>query len=482
MNKYSVIVNFLWRFAERCGAQAVSFVVSIVLARLLSPDEFGTVALMSVFVNVLGIFIDSGFSASLVQKKDADDLDYSTIFFFNIFSCTFMYAVLYVAAPAIAKFYMDDKMVAMLRFLGITFLISGVKSVQTAYVSKNMLFKRFFYSTLGGTLAAAVVGIWMAVKGYGAWAIITQSVLNNFVDTLILWAIVRWRPKKAFSFRRLKSLFSFGWKLLLSKIFDTVYNNLRTLIIGKVYSSDDLAYYNKGNSWPALIVENVNSSIDSVLLPAMSSVQDSSESVKLMVSRSIKLSTYVMAPFMVGIAVCGTPLVRLILTEKWLPVVPFQVIFCITYMFYPVHTANLNAIKAMGRSDLFLKLEIIKKIVGLIALAITVPISVMAMGYSLLFTSVASQIINSWPNKKLLDYGYLEQLKDILPGILLAVAMGCCIYPIQWLGLPDVLTLCIQVPMGAAIYILGSILFKLDSFEYLWGIVKPVLMKVLHKA
>ena len=481
MNKYSVIVNFLWRFAERCGAQAVSFVVSIVLARLLSPDEFGTVALMSVFVNVLGIFIDSGFSASLVQKKDADDLDYSTIFFFNIFSCTLMYAVLYVAAPAIAKFYMDDKMVAMLRFLGITFLISGVKSVQTAYVSKNMLFKRFFYSTLGGTFAAAVVGIWMAVKGYGAWAIIAQSVLNNFVDTLILWATVRWRPKKAFSFRRLKSLFSFGWKLLLSKIFDTVYNNLRTLIIGKVYSSNDLAYYNKGKGWPALIVENVNSSIDSVLLPAMSSVQDSSESVKLMVSRSIKLSTYVMAPFMLGIVACGTPLIRLILTEKWLPVVPFQVIFCITYMFYPVHTANLNAIKAMGRSDLFLKLEIIKKIVGLIALAVTVPISVMAMGYSLLFTSVASQIINSWPNRKLLNYGYLEQLKDILPGIFLAVSMGCCIYPIQWLGLPDIVTLCIQVPLGAVIYIGGSIIFKLDSFNYLWGIVKPTVMKVLHK-
>ena len=477
MNKHSVIVNFLWRFAERCGAQAVSFFVSIVLARLLSPDEFGTVALMSVFVNVLSIFIDSGFSASLIQKKDADDLDYSTIFFFNIFSCTLMYVVLYVAAPAIAKFYMDDKMVAMLRFLGITFLISGVKSVQTAYVSKNMLFKRFFYSTLGGTLAAAVVGIWMAVMGYGAWAIITQSVLNNFVDTLILWATVRWRPKKAFSFRRLKSLFSFGWKLLLSKIFDTVYNNLRTLIIGKVYSSNDLAYYNKGNGWPALIVENVNSSIDSVLLPAMSSVQDSSESVKLMVSRSIKLSIYVMAPFMVGIAVCGTPLIRLILTEKWLPVVPFQVIFCITYMFYPVHTANLNAIKAMGRSDLFLKLEIIKKIVGLIALAITAPISVMAMGYSLLFTSVAGQIINSWPNKKLLNYGYLEQLKDILPGILLAVFMGCCIYPIQFLGLSDIVTLCIQVPLGAVIYILGSKLFKLDSFEYLWGIIKPYIKK-----
>lgn len=184
-----------------------------------------------------------------------------------------------------------------------------------------------------------------------------------------------------------------------------------------------------------------------------------------------------MAPLLMGLAFCSTPLVRLVLTEKWLSIVPFQVIFCITYMFYPIHTANLAAIQAMGRSDIFLKLEIIKKIVGLIALAITVPISVMAMGYSLLFASLAGQIINSWPNKKLLNYGYLEQLKDILPGILLAVAMGCCIYPIQWIGLPDIVTLCIQVPLGAVLYISGSKLFKLESFVYLWKMIKPVLTR-----
>lgn len=481
MNKHSVIVNFFWRFAERCGAQAVSFIVSIILARLLSPDEFGTVALMVVFTNILSIFIDSGFSISLIQKKDADDLDYSTIFYFNIFSCLLMYVILFMTAPAIARFYMNDKMVAMLRFIGLTFLISGVKSIQTAYVSKNMLFKRFFFSTLGGTMVAAIVGIWMAMKGLGAWAIITQSVVNNLVDTTILWVTVRWRPKKAFSFVRLKSLFSFGWKLLLSKILDTVYNNLRTLIIGKVYSSTDLAYYNKGEGWPALVIGNVNSSIDSVLLPTMSRAQDHADMVKVMTRRSIKVSTYVMAPFMMGIAACGTPMIRLIFTEKWLPAVPFQVIFCVTYMFYPVHTANLNAIKSLGRSDLFLKLEVAKKVVGLIALIITVPISVMAMGYSLLFTSVASQIINAWPNKKLLNYGYLEQLKDILPGILLAVGMGCCVYPIQWLGLPDIVTLLIQVPLGAIIYIAGSKLFKLESFEYLWVMVKPVILKALKR-
>ena len=200
-----------------------------------------------------------------------------------------------------------------------------------------------------------------------------------------------------------------------------------------------------------------------------------------MTRRAMKTSTYVMAPLMMGLAFVGEPLIKLLLTEKWLPCVPYMTIFCITYMFYPVHTANLNAIKAMGRSDLFLKLEIVKKVMGLTVLALTMWHGVMAMAYSLLFTSVLSQIINSWPNKKLLNYGYLEQLKDILPGILLAVFMGCCIYPIQWLGLPDIVTLLIQVPLGAVIYVAGSIVFKLESCQYLWGMVKPVVYKTLRK-
>lgn len=475
------ITNFLWRFAERCGAQGVSFIVSLVLARLLSPDDYGTVALMTVFISILGVFIDSGFSSALIQKKDADDLDFSSIFYFNLVSCALMYLILFLAAPLISTFYGRPEMTAMIRVLGITFLISGVKSVQAAYISKYMLFKRFFFSTLGGTIGAAFVGIGMAIMGFGAWAIIAQSLFNNAVDTIILWLTVKWRPKKQFSFRRLKQLFSFGWKLLASGLLDTVYNNLRSLIIGKVYSSEDLAFYNKGQHLPDLIITNVNSSIDSVLLPTMSAAQNDREAVKSMTRRSIQTSTYVMAPLLLGMAACATPLIRLLLTEKWLPCVPYLVIFCITSVFYPVHTANLNAIKALGRSDLFLKLEIVKKAVGLTALAITVPISVMAMGYSLLVTCVLGQIINSWPNKKLLNYSYLEQLKDILPGIGLAAVMGLCVYSLQMLGLPDIVTLLIQVPLGVVIFVGGSVLLKLEAFTYLWAMVKPVIGKVLKR-
>ena len=274
---------------------------------------------------------------------------------------------------------------------------------------------------------------------------------------------------------RLKSLFSYGWKLLVSSLLDTGYRDVRQLIIGKVYTSSDLAYYNQGERIPNLIVTNINTSIDSVLLPTMSREQDDRARVKAMTRRSIQVSTYIMAPLMIGLAFAGEPLVSLLLTDKWLPAVFFMRIFCISFMFYPIHTANLNAIKAMGRSDLFLRLEILKKAVGLTALVITMNISVEAMAYSLLFTTVSSQMINSWPNKKLLNYGYYEQLKDIMPNILLAVFMGAMIYFIKCANLADILTFIIQVIAGAVIYVVCSKMLKLASYEYLVESIKSMM-------
>ena len=476
-----VMSNFLWRLAERFGAQGVAFVVSIVLARLLAPEAYGTIALVTVFTQILNVFIDSGFGNALIQKKDADDLDFSTVFYFNIAICVLLYLGMFLAAPLIAKFYNDASLTPVVRVLSLTLIISGVKNVQQAYVSRTMQFKRFFFATLGGTIGAAVIGIAMAYFGFGVWALVAQQIFNATVDTLILWISVKWRPKWMFSWQRLKGLFSFGWKLLASSLLDTVYSDLRQLIIGKMYTKTDLAQYNRGKQLPDLLVNNIDTSINSVLLPAMSQVQDNPERVKNMTRRAMKTSTYVIAPVMMGLAFTAESIVHLILTDKWLPCVPFLRIFCITYMFYPVNTTNLNAIKAMGRSDLFLKLETIKKVIGLIVLLGTMWFGVMAMAYSLLFTSITSQIINSWPNKKLLDYSYPEQIRDILPGILLAVFMGCCVYPVKWIGFSDLLTLFIQVVMGACVYIGGSALLKLEGFRYLWEQLKPVWRKIGKK-
>lgn len=473
MNK--VFSNFVWRFAERCGAQIVQFIISIVLARLLVPEIFGTVALVIVIAKIFQVFVDSGLGNALIQKKDADDLDFSSVFWFNIVWCLILYSVVFLLAPGIAVFYKDVSLIPVIRVLCITIIISGIKNVQQAYVSRTMQFKKFFFATLLGTIASAVAGISLAYAGFGVWAIVAQKLVNLAIDTLVIWIMVEWRPKFIFSLERLKGLLSYGWKLLASALLDTIYGNFRQLVIGKLYSSSDLAFYNQGEKLPDVICYNINTSIDSVLLPTMSKAQDDKEQIKRMTRRAITTATYVIAPLMMGLAFCGDSVVGLILTDKWLPSVFFMRMFCISYMFYPIYTSNLNAIKAVGRSDLFLKLEIEKKIVGVTVLFITMFISVEAMAWSLLFTSLAAQLINSGPNKKLLNYGYLEQLKDILPAIGLAVVMGIIIYPIQWLGFSYLITLMIQVPLGVLIYILVSKLFHLDAFEYLLGIFKTYL-------
>lgn len=474
MNKSTKILNnFFWRFFERVGAQGVRLIVEIILARILAPDDYGVIALVTIFITVLNVFVDSGLGNALIQKKDADDIDFSSVFWFNIVWCIVLYLLLFFQSPMLALFYKRPELTLVLRVLGLQVIISGVKNVQQAYVSRTMQFKKFFFATLGGTLGAALIGIWMAYCGYGVWALVFQQLFNTLVDTIILWITVKWRPKFVFSYNHFKGLFSFGWKLLLSSLLDTIYTEIRQLIIGKIYSASDLAFYNRGRQFPHLFVANINSAIDSVLLPTMSKEQENKLRVREMTRRAIQVSTFIMAPLMIGLAFAGESFVRLVLTEKWIPCVPYLRIFCTTFMFYPIHTANLNAIKAMGRSDLFLKLEIIKKALGITALLLTMNISVIAMAYSMLAISLSSQLVNSWPNRELLDYNYLDQLKDILPNILLAVFMGFCVMQLEYFGLSDVVTLLLQTVLGAVIYIVGASITKNESYYYLLSIIRP---------
>lgn len=472
IGRETVVNNFFWRFLERIVSQGLQVLVTIVLARLLAPSVFGVIALVTVFTTIMQVFVDSGMGSALIQRKDADDLDFSSVFFFNMAACLVLYIGMYVAAPFIAKFYNMPKLVPVIRVLSLTFVISGVRNIQQAYVSRHLLFKKFFYATLGGTLGGAVIGIWMAYAGYGVWALVVQNVFTAAVGTIILWYTVSWRPKLMFSFQRLKSLFSYGWKLLVSALLDTGYRDFTSLVIGKLYTAADLAFYDRGKQFPNLIVNNINSAIDSVLLPTMSAEQDNRERVRAMTRRAIQISTYVMMPIMMMLAVCAEPIVRLVLTEKWLPSVFFLRIFCFTFAFWPIHTANLNAIKAVGRSDLFLKLEIIKKVVGLLALFATMYISVEAMALSLLVTSITSQIINSWPNRKLLNYHYLDQVKDMLPQIGLTCVMGAIIYCVQFLHWNDWLLLLVQISLGSVVYLVASRLLHIEGFVYVMDIAK----------
>ena len=475
--KQSVITNFIWRFMERGGTYVMNFIVSVVLARLLDPSLYGTVALVTAITTILQVFVDSGMANSLIQKKDTDDLDYSSVFYFNLAFCLLLYAGLFFCAPWISRLYRIPELTPIVRVLGLTIVVSGVKNVQQAYVAKTMQFRRFFFATLGGTVFSAVVGITLAYLGYGVWALVFQQLLNVTVNTDILWLTVGWKPKRMFSWKRLGVLISYGWKLLVSQLLDTAYLKLYQFIIGLRYSTADLAFYNRGDQFPNLIMENTSASLDSVLLPVLSSEQDDRVRVREMTRRAVKVSTFVLMPLMAGLAACAEPLVRFLLTEKWLPCVPYMQLFCLNYAFWPVHTANLNAIKAVGRSDIFLKLEIIKKVLETGILLVTMRYGVMAITLGLLASGFASIVINAWPNRRLLDLPFTRQLLDVLPALLLSLGMAAAIWPVTLLGLPDAVRLLIMVPAGVLIYVGVSALLKLDSFTYVLEIAKRLLRR-----
>jgi O-antigen/teichoic acid export membrane protein len=405
---------------ERGGTQGVQFIVQIILARLLLPEDYGIIALVVIFTTIAGVFVQSGLNTALIQKKNADEVDFSSVFYLSLFMACLIYIILFFAAPFIAAFYGESQITSIFRVLSITLFFGAFNSIQNAVVARNLQFKETVFQQYRCHMISGTVGIYMAYTGFGVWALVGQQISNQLFVTMILWFTVRWRPKLLFSLGRVKRLFSFGWKLLMSALIDTVYRDLRSLIIGKMYNPAMLGFFNRGQQFPSIIVSNINGSIQSVMLPVLASQQDNRPRVKNMMRRAIVTSSFMIFPTMVGLAVIAEPLVKLLLTDKWLPSVPFLQIFCIVYAFMPIHTANLQAINALGRSDIFLKLEIIKKTMGLFILAITVFYGVYAIALGQVLSGIISSFINAYPNKKLLNYSYNEQWNDIYPSLLLS--------------------------------------------------------------
>lgn len=470
--KSKIINSLLWRFAERIGTQSITFIISIILARLLSPNDYGTVAILLVFIGIADVFVEAGFGNALIQKKDADNIDFSSVFYFSLTFSLIVYAIIYFSAPLIAKFYNISILEETLQVLALRVPVAAINSVQQAYVARNMQFKKFFYSTLTGTIVSAVVGITMAYNHYGVWALVGQYLSSAFVNTLVLFLVICWRPKLEFSFQRLKSLFNYGWKLLLSGLIDTSYNSLNSLLIGKVYAPSDLAFFETGKKFPIVIVTNINTTISSVLFPALASEQNEPEKVKVYVRKAIQVSSYIMWPMMLGMAACSDTIISLLLTDKWLPAVPYLQIACITYGLWPIHTANLQAINAMGRSDIFLKLEIIKKGIGIIALLISLKYGVIVIAASYMVIGIISTFINAYPNKFLLKYSYFEQIRDIFPSILLSLVMFFVVKFLTFSSFSILAELLLKIIIGMAVYILLSIILENETFKYLLQIMK----------
>lgn len=472
--KSTVSSALLWKFMERFGVQGSQFILQLILARLLDPELYGVLSMMVVFTALANVFIQRGFNTALIQNKDVSEEDYSSVFWVTMGIALAMYVLLFVSAPLISRFFEMPDLVAPFRVLCLVLIPGALNSVQLAKISRSLDFKKVFRSNVAAILISGAAGIVLAYKGAGLWALVAQYLLNVLVAGIVMWFTAKWRPRFVCNLNRVKVLFSYGWKLLVSGLLDTAYNDIYSLVIGKKYNAATLAYYDRGRQFPQFIINAINTTVSTVLLPAMSAEQSDKEKVKLLMRNSITISSYLIFPMMAGLAGVATPLVRLLLTEKWIPSVPYMQICCFTLAFLPVHSCNLQAINAMGRSDIFLKLEIIKKSYGAATLAVAVIFfdSPMAIALMSALTGIISCFVNAFPNKKLVDYSYAEQFLDIMPSMLASLVMLAGVLAINLLQLPDIVLLLLQVFCGVAIYAAISVLFGLKPYKQLLSLLK----------
>lgn len=464
-SKKNVIKGLFWTLSERFMSQIVSVIVTIVLTRLLAPEDYGVVSIVTVIITILNVFMTSGFSASLIQQEDVEQIDYSTVLYFSILLGFLLYVGVFAISPMLAAFYNLPQLELVLKILALKIPLSALNSVQQAYVSRNMLFKKFFISTVTATVVSGIIGVVMAYTNFGVWALVAQDLSNVVTISVVLWFSVGWRPTLQFSFKRLKILFDYGIKIFIQTLFNTIYANIRSLLIGGFYSPTDLAYYTKGNQYPNLIVTNVDTAVSKTMFPVMSREQSDLDRIKVLTKRTAQVSSYIMSPILIGFFVCAKQIVSIVMTDKWLPAVPYIRIICICLLIRASQTAILQAIKSIGRSDIVLKMDIPVRILALIILMFTIRFGVIYIAISEIIIEFLALLIYSYYSSKLLNYSYLEIFGDFLKNVILAVIMGEVVYLIGVAsGLNMLLTLIIQIVIGGIIYIVLSILLKNESW------------------
>lgn len=477
--KSATISSLTWKLFERGGNALIQLIVQIVTARLLSPELFGALAIMLVFVNIGNVIVQSGLNTALVQVPDLQETDSSSVFWLSFAVSVVLYFIVFAAAPTIAAFYQMSYLVWPLRALALILVINSYNSVQIALVQRALEFRKIFTATIVSVLTSGFLGIGSAFAGAGIWALVVQQLAYQVFNCLVLARQVQWRPRPVFNIGRTRILFGFGWKLLASGLLDQGYQSLSDLIVGKQFSTVSLGYVSQGKKYPQALGNMLDGAIQPVMLSAVAHVQNDAAYVKRLVRRALKTSTFLIVPAMGLFCVVSEPLVRLLLGDKWVPCVSFMQIYCITYMLLPIHTTNLQALNGMGRSDLFLKLELIKKAYGityiLIMAFVVGDLYLMVLGY--IFTGILSAFVNAYPNKKVIGYSYGEQVRDILPAFILAGASGAAAYPIIFLGLPDIVTILLQAVVMPGLYLLLAKIFKVEELGYLMGTLKEIVAK-----
>lgn len=471
--KQKTVKGVVWSAVERFSIQGIQFVVMIFMARMLTPDDYGLVGMLAVFIAISQSFIDSGFSQALIRKQDRTEVDNSTVFYFNIVLGLLFYCLLFVSAPLIAKFYKEPLLVDLTRVLGLSVLINSFVIVQRALLTVHIDFKTQAKAALVASVVSGAVGLYMAATGFGVWALVAQQLVNLGLNAIMLWILSKWRPQLVYSWTSFRELFSFGSKLLASGLLDTLYKNIYQIVIGKLFSASSLGYYSRASHFAEFPSSNLTGIMQRVTYPVLCSIQDDDERLATVYRRFLKLSAFIIFPMMVGLAAVAKPLISVLLGEKWLFVATLLFIICFSMMWHPIHAINLNLLQVKGRSDLFLRLEIIKKIIGVSVLCITVPKGLVAMCVGSIFTSLICLVINTYYTGQLIKVGFVRQMMDLFPILTLSLMMGVVVYSVSYFStLQPLYGLLIGLLMGAFFYILSAKVFKFAEWNELMMIIR----------
>lgn len=453
-----------WSFADNMFNQGITFLVGLVLARILSPEEYGLIGIIMIFIALFNSIVDSGFSSALIRKNDVTDTDYNTVFFTNMVVSIILFLLMFFAAPLIADFFNQPQLLMLSRVMAVVIIINAFAIIQKTILIKKVDFKTQTKISLIASISSGVIGIGMALAGYGVWSLVGQQISRQLINAFFLWIWSSWYPKLVFSLQSFKELFGFGWKLMVSSLIDTVWKEIYQVVIGKCYSAETLGQYTRAKQFDSIFSSNLTSVVQRVSYPVLSKIQDDKERLKLAYKRIIKTTMFVSFCCMLGLAAIAEPMIVTLIGEQWLPAVPFLQIISFSLMLYPLHALNLNMLQVQGRSDLFLKLEILKKTIALGPLLAGIFWNIYSMLIGSVITGFISYYLNAFYSGRFLNYSIWEQIKDILPSFGVALFMALAIYPISFIDLPSVSLMIIQILAGFTIVILLSKIFKLEPY------------------
>lgn len=470
--KQKATKGVFWSSVERFSVQGVQFVIMLVMARLLTPQDYGLIGMLAIFLALSQSLIDSGFSQALIRKQNRTETDNSTVFYFNVVVSVSLYAILFATAPFVADFYEIPELCMVMRVVCLGIIINSFAVVQRALLTSDIDFKTQAKASVSAALVSGAAGITLAYSSFGVWALVWQQLTNLCINTVLLWAFSKWRPQRVFSWRAFHELFSFGSKLMLSGMLETTYNNIYPIVIGKLFSASDLGHYTRAQQFSQFPSSNITGVIQRVTYPVLCDIQDDDVRLASAYRSFLKLSAFVVFPLMTGLAAVSEPLITIVIGEQWHFCAQLLQIICFAMMWYPIHSINLNLLQVKGRSDLFLRLEVIKKLLGISILCITVPIGLTAICYGSILSSVICLIINTYYTGKLIKVGFFMQMGDLLPTLLLCLIMFACVLFVTTLTTSKTVQLTAGLVIGAAMYLSLARLLKFKEINELISLVK----------